>query len=195
MFYIFSVLEVLWQDLSVTRILPERHKDTRASQGVRSRAPESRALHHDRVQPGTRTIQSSTSNNIPEWAWFHQLFQVLCQLFHFTLLECIYWHTLFSPSATPMQVWCTEEALLCTMTAIQRCLCTRSAFPMWMKFKRSKRGSGRQGQKSLMVSRAACKVAGKILQPALAVLSMNCGWISESRVCHSNRFPGFLEGK
>lgn len=101
MFYIFSVLEVLWQDLSVTRILPERHKDTRASQGVRSRAPESRALHHDHVQPGTRTIHSSTSNNIPEWAWFHQLFQVLCQLFHFTLLECIYWHTFFSPSATP----------------------------------------------------------------------------------------------
>lgn len=46
-----------------------------------------------------------------------------------------------------LQVWCTEEGSLCTLTAIQRCLCTRSAFPKWMKFKRSKRGSGKQGHK------------------------------------------------
>lgn len=146
MFYIFSVLEVLLQDLSVTRILHERHKDTHASQGLGSRAPEGRALHHDRVQPGSWTIQSSTSNNIPEWGWFHQLFQVLSQQFHFTLLN-VFTDTLSShPPPHLLQVWCTEEGLLCTMTAIQRCLCTRSAFPTWMNFKRSKRGSGKQGQ-------------------------------------------------
>lgn len=175
-------------------MLHERHKDTCASQGLGSRAPESRALHHDHVQPGTWTIQSSTSNNIPEWGWFCQLFHVLSELFLSSWMHLLTYFLL-----TFHYTFCKSGAL------------RKGRFAHWQQFK----GACAQGQpfpsewnsrgareaqeskaiKSLMVSRAAQKAAGKILQPALPALSMNCGWVSESRVCHSNSFPGFLEGK
>lgn len=75
------------------------------------------------------------SNNVPQWHWFWWLFQDFSRLFHLPLLECIYWHTVFSPSTTPSASLLHRRRLILhtdSNPASQRYLCTRSTFSIWI---------------------------------------------------------------